>query len=85
MATGIDSIHAEIFKVDLPKYVGVLRQFFNEVWEQEEIPEDWMNCLIVKIFKKGDIFVCDNSRGITCNQYPARCFSALIWEVRFYW
>ena len=43
---------------------GAFSPFFNEVWEREEIPEDWRKGLILKIPKKGDISVCDNSRGI---------------------
>ena len=39
-ATGIDAIHAEMLKVELPTSVEVLSPFFNEVWEREEIP-DW--------------------------------------------
>ena len=55
--TGIDAIHAEMLKVDLPTSVGVLSPFFNEVWEREEIPEDWRNGLIVKIPKKGTVIL----------------------------
>ena len=62
-ATAIDAIHAEMLNVDLATPVQVLSTFFNEEWEREEIPEDWRKGLIVKIPKKGDISVCDNSRG----------------------
>ena len=42
--TYIDAIHAEMLKVDLPTFVGVLSPFFNEVWESEEIRlEEWFN------------------------------------------
>ena len=61
-ATGIDAIHTEMLKVDLPTSVGVFCPFFIEVWEREEIPEDWRKGLIVKIPKKEDISLCDNSR-----------------------
>ena len=71
-ATGIDAIHAEILKVDLPTSVGVFCPFFNEVWEREEI--HWRKGLIVKITKKGDISVCDNSRGITLVSIPSKLF-----------
>ena len=77
-ATGIDAIHAEMLKVDLPTSVGVLSPFFNEVWEREEIPEDWRKGLIVKIPKKGDISVCDNSRGITLLSIPSKVFCRVI-------
>ena len=37
----------------------------TEVWEQEQLPEDWRRGLIVKLAKKGDITECGNWRGIT--------------------
>ena len=77
-ATGIDAIHAEMLKIDLQTFVGVLFPFFIQVWEREEIPEDWRNGLIVKIPNKGDISVCDNSRGITLLSIPSEVFCRVI-------
>ena len=77
-ATGIEAIHAETLYVNLPTSVGVLSPFFNEVWEREEIPEDWRKGLIVKIPKKGDISVCDNSRRITLLSIPRKLFCRVI-------
>ena len=76
--TDIDAIQAEMLKVDLPNYVVSLSPFFIEVWEREEIPEDWKKDLIVKIPKKGDISVCDNSRGITLLSIPSKVFCNVI-------
>ena len=81
-ATGIDAIHAKILKVDLPASVGVLSPFFNEVWEREEIPEDWRKGLIIKIQKKGYISVCDNSRGITVLSIPSNVFCPILNQTR---
>ena len=49
--------------VDLQTSVGVICPFFNELWEREEMPEDWK--MIVKIPRKGDNSACDDSHGIT--------------------
>ena len=77
-ATGINTICAKMLKVDLQTSVGVLSPFYNEVWEREEIPEYWRKGLIVKIPKKVDISVCDNSRGITFLSIPSKVFCRVI-------
>ena len=76
--TGIDAIHAEMLKVYFSTSVGVLCPFFNEAWEREEIPEYWRKGLIVKIPKKGDISVCDDSRGVTLLSIPSKVFYRVI-------
>ena len=77
-ATGIDTIHAEMLKIDLQTSVGVLCPIFIQVWEREEIPEDWRKGLIVKVPKKGDISVCDNSRGVTLLSVPRKVLCRVI-------
>ena len=67
-----------MLKIDLPISVGVFSSFFNEVLECEEISEHWRMGLIVKIKKKGDISVCDNSRRITLLSIPIKVFCRVI-------
>ena len=67
-----------MLKVDLPKSVGIRCTFFNEVWERDEMPEDWRKDLIVKIPKKGDVSVCVNSHGITLLSIPSKVFCRVI-------
>ena len=38
---------------------------FNEVFDSQDIPQDWQNGLIVPPFKDGDREVATNYRGIT--------------------
>ena len=68
--TEMYAFHAEMLKVDFSTSVWVLGPFFNEEWEREEIPEDWRKKLIVKLPKKGDISIGDNSLGITLISIP---------------
>ena len=56
--------------------------FFNIVWEREEIPEHWRKGLKVQIPKKGDISVCDNSRGKIYCQSSKVFFRVILNHIR---
>ena len=34
------------------------------LWEEERVPQDWVNAILIPIPKKGDLSSCDNWRGI---------------------
>ncbi len=34
------------------------------VWEERQVPQDWINAILVPIPKKGNLHVCVNWRGI---------------------
>ena len=36
----------------------------NQVWETQEIPDEWLDTLITPIYKSGDKLECKNYRGI---------------------
>ena len=55
---------------ELVKYVGTVfgeyvLDLFKTVWEEESIPKEWVDAVLVAIPKKGDLSVCDNWRGIS--------------------
>jgi hypothetical protein len=64
-AAGVDSIPAEVLKADASLTALHLHPLIVQIWEQEFYPSDWMQGLIVKIPKKGDLTDCSNWRGIT--------------------
>lgn len=64
-APGADNIAAEMLKADIEVMTELLHPIVREVWEGEEIPEDFTDALIIKLAKKGDLTVCSNWRGIT--------------------
>jgi len=37
----------------------------NSIWNKEELPEEWKEPVIVRIYKKGDKTACSNYRGIS--------------------
>jgi len=48
------------------------------IWEEEVIPNEWKQGIIVKIPKKGDLTGCDNYRGITLLSVPSKVFTRTI-------
>ena len=63
-AAGRDSITAELLKVDKDLAAKQMEKLFKVIWEEEVIPDEWKQGIIVKIPKKGDLTVCDNYRSI---------------------
>lgn len=42
-----------------------MQKLIKDIWEKEELPEDWQVGLICALHKKGDKLNCVNYRGIT--------------------
>ena len=53
--TGTDRIPAEALKVDPEMLAEMLYVLFDKIWEEEEIPLEWKEGLLIKIPKKGDL------------------------------
>jgi len=63
---GIDGIPPEVLKHGGPCLIDHLHKLFTSIWEQEIIPQDFKDALVVHIYKrKGDRAVCDNHRGVS--------------------
>ncbi|VDP27572.1 unnamed protein product [Schistosoma curassoni] len=60
-----DNIPAEALKADVAATARILHILFNKIWDEEQVPKDWKEGLLIKIPKKGDLSKCDNYRGIT--------------------
>ena len=73
-APGIDTLQAELLKVDINTSSKIITNLFKKIWEKEEVPEDWDKGLIFKLPKKGDLKNCDNWRGITLLSIPSKIF-----------
>ena len=52
-APGIDSIMADLLRLDTDTTIQVLHELFNKIWEEE-------SGLIIKLPKKGDLTSCEN-------------------------
>ncbi|KAI4814308.1 hypothetical protein KUCAC02_003508 [Chaenocephalus aceratus] len=64
-AAGPDGIPAEVLKKGGPDLLKHIHALLLKIWEEEEIPAQLRDALIVSIFKKGDRADCGNYRGIS--------------------
>ena len=53
-APGPDNIISELIKEGGPKLKHRIRMLILKIWEKEELPADWENSIIYRIYKKGD-------------------------------
>ena len=64
-AMGPDGIPVEVWKSLGEEGVDMLLDLLQKIFEQEKMPEEWRDSVIVPIFKeKVDIQDCGNYRGI---------------------
>ena len=61
---GIDQIPAELIKAGGSTIRREIYKLIISIWNQESMPEEWKESIIVPIYKKGDKTDCNNYRGI---------------------
>ena len=54
-----DGIPAEALKADLSTSTNMLYEIIENIWEEEEIPEEWKEGYLVKLPKKGNLRECN--------------------------
>jgi hypothetical protein len=62
---GIDRIPAELIKAGGSKICCDIHKRTNFVWNDEELPDQWKESIVVPDYKKGDKTDCSNYRGIS--------------------
>ena len=67
-------IVGELLKYGGSRMVDRLEQLFSVTWQEEIVPRQWRECLIVIIFKKGDREDPGNYRGITIFSVVGKVF-----------
>ncbi|CAH8483518.1 unnamed protein product [Schistosoma haematobium] len=77
-AAGPDTIAADALKADVAATARILHILFNKIWDEEQVPTDWKEGLLVKTPKKGDLSNCDNYRGITLLSIPGKVFNRVL-------
>ena len=63
-AAGVDNIQSELMKY-ADSAVPHLTNVCNMVWQEEHVPADWRNGIIIPLPKKGDLTECSNWQGNT--------------------
>ena len=64
-APGEDGITAELLKAAGPKTIKEITEIIQQIWQTEQIPDDWKHALIHPLHKKGDKTDVNNYRGIS--------------------
>ena len=60
------------------KLLNRIYKLTGQIWEEERIPEEWNETLIVPIYKKGDRERCENYRRIALENVPYKILANII-------
>ena len=78
-AAGIDGILNEFIKCSIDIMIPLYIKLFNKVLDTGEIPEDWLNGMIIPIYKnKGSKSDTNNYRGITLLSCVGKLFTSIL-------
>ena len=77
-AAMVDKVGPELLKSDFEITASRLVDPYDKIWETEAWPKTWKQGLNVKIFKKRDLWDCNNWRGITLLPVMSKVFSRMI-------
>ena len=78
-ASGKDGIPAEIYKAAGSRAMEVFLDIIQRIWDQEKMPEDLRDALIVAVYKnKGSKAYCRNYRGISLLSVAGKIFARII-------
>jgi len=76
---GMDQIPTYLLKLVGRSICSEMHKLINSIWNQEELPEEWKESIIVLVYKIGNTTDCSNYRGMSICQlctkfYPTSCF-----------
>ena len=78
-STGPDNIPNEIFIEADKNTKQIYLQMFNQIYANEEVPNEWQKGEIIRIYKgKGQKGKCSNERGITLASNTGKVFERLM-------
>ena len=77
-APGDDGIPGEIFIHGGHSVSRKLTKLIKVIWQKEEVPQDFKDANIIKLYKKGKRSVCDNYRGISLLSIAGKVLSRII-------
>ena len=79
-AAGPDEIPAKAIKADVETATNMLHSLFSKIWQEEELPAQWKECIVIKLPKKGDLRDCNNYRGIMLLSVPGKVLNRVLLE-----
>ena len=77
-AAGTDDVPAEALKVGIGTSTEALYRLFETTWEEEEIPRDWKEGILIQPPKKGALMVRSSYRGITLLSTPDKVLNKIL-------
>ncbi len=77
-APGEDGIPAEVYKTCLDSLGPWLHRVITKVWLCEAVPNNWIEAVLLSLFKKGDKPICSNNRGISLIYVAAKVFGVIL-------
>ena len=75
---GTDGIHPELIKYGGNKLLNSMYELVRQVWEEERMPEEWKETIIIPIHKRGDRDRCANYKEIALRNAAYKILSDII-------
>lgn len=75
---GPDGIRSEMLKADGTIMIEHVKNLFNSIMLQEEIPHQWKTAKIIFLHKKGSINTIDNYRPISLCSTVSKVFPSIL-------
>jgi len=79
-AVGTDGIYPELIKYRENKLLNIIYEVVRQIWEEERIPEERKETIVVPMHKKGDRDKCKNLRGIVLGNAAYTILANIILE-----
>ena len=77
-AAGPDELVPALFKDGGEVLCRALAELFKTIWDEESVPTNWGESIIIPLFKKGVRSECGNHRGISLTPVITRLFASLL-------
>ncbi|CAG2246715.1 unnamed protein product [Mytilus edulis] len=77
-AAGPDNIPPEALKASPDLTANLLHKLFSDIWQQEEMPQEWNEGHLIKLPKKGNLKECKNYRGIALLSVAAKVLNRIL-------
>ena len=79
-ALGPDNIPVEALIAELDTPTEILFSLFEKIWEEEKLPDNWKEGLMIKFATKADLRDCKNYRGITLLSVSGKVLNRILQE-----
>jgi len=80
---GCDELYPEVIKRESAKLLCDLHEIIQEAWNTATVPQNWNDTQLFTIFKKADLQICSNYKGISLLLFLKR-FLHKFYSANFY-